>query len=121
MKPHGRMVAVLLTLFLLAAGLVPLNALAIKHMTVGGGSTSATEGDPLDANDYSSGSGGGLIGDNIHEVPTAPVTTDSFGVFEFPVGRISLLMAVDFRSGMPVLRIFSFSEVRTRPEARHGR
>lgn len=123
LKPHGRLLAILMSLLLLAAGGMPLDAQAVKYISLGGGGgTNATEGDPLDANDYSSGSnGGGLIDDNIHEVPFIEPVSDNIGVFQLPVGRLKLLMALDLRTGMPVFRIITFRDFRTRPEARDER
>lgn len=72
-------------------------------MYLRGGSDQPTEGDPLDANDFSTG-GDGLIDDIIQDSFAAPVTGGDDLVIAVPVRDAVVYLLVDFQDGIPVLR-----------------
>ena len=116
-NPLGRLLAILFSLLLLGSGWMPSSALAIKHISLDGGGPDSTDGDPLDSNDYSSGSG---LGDGSHdnlEENAALIPSDSFGVFRFPVGDLKLLVVFDLQTGMPVFQILSIRDIKAPAEA----
>lgn len=99
-RKSAAMLPLWLAFILISSLILAPSAQAIRYLS--DGSDRDTEGDPLDANDFSSG-GDGLIGDIIE---------NSFGVIDsgggdvvivVPVRNAVVYLVVDFQDGIPVL------------------
>ncbi len=82
------------------------SAQAIRYLSDGSGDSS--EGDPLDANDFSDG-GGGLLDDNIQDNYSVIISGDGGFVINLPVSDRQVLLLVDFRTSIPFVRVIKIS------------
>ncbi len=113
----GRLLALLFPAALAASIFVPAQALAIMHLSNGGGNNGAMDGDPLDTNDY----GGGGSGSDIHNSgaggSSMPLGLD--------LGQVQIFLVTDFVGGKVVFKIIAVEKIETglvkgRQEATHA-
>ena len=97
-KWPGRLVSLFVPAALVMSFIAPTSALAIKEMSLGGGGTGGSEGDPLDTND-AGGSGGGA---DIHDDAAACGTLDLLG---FISDRYQILLVPEVLGGTLIFRI----------------
>ena len=93
---------------LMIAGLIfAPSAQAIRYLSDGGGG--GGEGDPLDANDYSSG--GGLIDDNVQDNHGGlPPGIGGGIIVQRPASDGRVYIIVDFQGRIPVLRVIKVAD-----------
>ena len=98
-KLSGRLMTFLFPAALVASFLAPANVAAHMDMSNGHGGRGATEGDPLDTNDYGGSGGGGsdVQDQNGSGSPSIP--------FVFQLDRYQILLIPDFQGGTPTFRI----------------
>lgn len=102
----GRLVSLLVPVFLIGILLVPSDAWAIKEIAVGRDrSGGGGEGDPLDTNDCGGGGGGGS---DIHD-NTGDSSVDNPLTFGFSAYR--LILVPEFVGGKIVFRILMISDI----------
>ncbi len=88
-----------------------------------GGPGQATEGDPLDANDFDTGSGS--TGDDIHESASVGIVRD-FAPRTIPVIKASFfcgayLIGLDYMGSLPVLHFINISDMAATAEGTDAR
>lgn len=84
---------------LVVSFIAPTSALALKEMSLGGGSGGGTEGDPLDTNDVGGGGGGGT---DIHNDAAPAPIVDPLG---FSLDRFQILLVPEMLGGTLIFRI----------------
>jgi hypothetical protein len=95
----GRLMSLVFPAVLVASFLAPTNVLALKEISLGGGDTGSTEGDPLDTNDYGSSGGGGS---DVHDqTSTNPIRSP----FVLELDRIQVLLIPEFVGGTLIFKI----------------
>ena len=100
----GRLVSLLVPVFLIGSFLVPSNAWAIKEFREGRDrSGGGGEGDPLDTNDCGGGGGGSDIHDNTSESSIYNPLTFGFSAYR-------LILVPEFVGGKIVFRILMISD-----------
>ncbi len=113
----GRLLALLFPAALAASIFLPTQALAIMHLSNGGGNNGAMDGDPLDTNDY----GGGGGGSDVHN--------SGAGGSGMPLGldldQVQIFLVTDFVGGKVVFKIIVVEKIETglvkgRQEATHA-
>ena len=98
-KWPGRLMSLFVPFALVASFFAPTSAAVIKEMSLGGGGTDGSEGDPLDTNDVGGGGGGG--GD-VHNDTAPPPTVDPLG---FSTDRYQILLVPEMVGGILIFRI----------------
>ncbi len=99
-KWPGRLVSLFVPAALVMSFFAPTSALAIKEMSLGGGGTGDSEGDPLDTNDVGGGGGGG--GTDVHNDASPTWTVDPLG---FSTDRYQILLVPEVLGGVLIFRI----------------
>lgn len=99
-KWPGRLVSLLVPAALIVSFFAPTSVLAKKEMSLGGGGTSDSEGDPLDTNDFSGGGGGG--GTDIQDT-AAPAGSDGFWILG--MDSFQVLLVPEVLGGVLIFKI----------------
>ena len=103
-KWPGRFVSLFVPAALVVGFFSPASALAIREISLGGGGTDGSEGDPLDTNDFGSGGGGGT---DIHNNASPAPSVDPLG---FSTGRYRILLVPEVLGGTLIFRIIVVDE-----------
>lgn len=103
----SRFLPVGLVILMIAGLLFAPSAQAIRYLSDGGGG--GGEGDPLDANDYSSG-GGIIDGDVQDNHGGLPSVIGGGIVVQRPVSDGRVYIIVDFQGTIPVLRVIKVAD-----------
>ncbi len=99
-KWPDRLMSLFVPAALVVSFIAPTSAMALKEMSLGGGGTGGSEGDPLDTNDVGGGGGGG--GSDIHNDATPAPTVDPLG---FSLDRYRILLVPEMLGGTLIFRI----------------
>ena len=100
----GRLMSLVFPAAVVMSFLVPANAMAFKELSLGGGDSGGTEGDPLDTNDY--GSSGG--GSDVEDQTGAPSTRLPLG---FKLDRMQILLVPQFVGGTLIFQILVIDSI----------
>lgn len=95
----GRLVSLFVPVVLMVSFLLPAGALAKKEMSLGGGGTGDSEGDPLDTNDAGGGGGGGS---DIHNDTGSPDTGNLWGLLS---DKYQVLLVPEVLGGALIFKI----------------